>query len=326
MPTRRIRLAPRTPYIGVPLGSECTGQSGTATAALLGSATYPNEPPGLTSLGATSFAGWTTTFPAQNQLVEGMRRERATPRPTYGVTDGTAPFAGLTVLEWKIPSTQNQGTGPENIFNTTGNTAESIIAAVGNCQTLYVHFWLKVVNGYKHSNGNGLQKLGHIWCHQDGIAGGVGGSTVVPGFTGSTSTVVSPGTNRPSLHIRFQGMSTAHNVASAFNLGESLKDINGAVIVPAPYGGAKVTLEPDTWYRTEWLLVMNTPGSANGQAYLWVNGVLRQAVTDLCYKNSATGSQRFTQLQWNNTYGGILGTTPGQDSFYRWADYHASGA
>jgi hypothetical protein len=70
------------------------------------------------------------------------------------------------------------------------------------------------------------------------------------------------------------------------------------------------------WHKWEIMLVANTPGQLDGQAYWWMDGIKVGQYTNIGYSGlTETGtSNQWKQVVWNPTWGGG-GITPPQDQF-----------
>ena len=70
------------------------------------------------------------------------------------------------------------------------------------------------------------------------------------------------------------------------------------------------TISKGVWHDIEYLLIANTPGSYNGVAKVWIDGVLALNVTDMGYFDTGqTG--KFTGSHYvNSTYGGGTNAVP----------------
>lgn len=182
------------------------------------------------------------------------------------VSDPSAPLDPDVLEVW---FSGKQGQGPEHL---------SVSLPKGSRQ-VYIRVPLYVPPGYVGSS-SGVQKLFHIWAPSDKAPGGVGGSMAVPSVFGIGS--------RPlTSQIRIQGATVTAAQATSFN-------------VPGrPWTRGR-------WYVTEWLLVMNAPGQANGEAYLWQDGALAASRRGITYSKAGGG---WTVVQLNPTYGGT-GTVP----------------
>lgn len=182
------------------------------------------------------------------------------------VSDPSAPL-DPDVLE--VFFSGKQGVGPEHL---------SVSLPKGSRQ-LYISVPLYVPPGYVGSS-SGVQKLFHIWAPSDKAPGGVGGSMAVPAIFGVLQ-------NRLTSQIRIQGATVTAAHLTSFNIGGK------------PW-------ERGRWYVTEWLFVMNSPGQADGEAYLWQDGVLAAHRTGITYSKAGLP---WTVVQLNPTYGGT-GTVP----------------
>lgn len=182
------------------------------------------------------------------------------------VYDVTAPD-DPDVLE--ILKSGTQGTGPEHLSLTLPKGARQLY--------IRVPVWVPV--DYAGSS-SGVQKLFHLWAPLDSRPTGVGGSLAVPSLFGI-------GAKGLTTQARIQGATVTGTQATSFNLAGK------------PFARGR-------WTVTEWLFVMNSPGQANGEAWLWQDGALALSRKGITYSRVGTG---WTVVQLNPTYGGT-GATP----------------
>lgn len=164
-----------------------------------------------------------------------------------------------------------QGQGPEHL---------SVNVPKGNSR-LYISVPVYVPKDYVGSS-SGVQKLFHVWAPSDAKPSGVGGSMAVPAIFGVLGKPLQS-------QIRVQGATVTSAHQTSFNIG-----------------GRPMTR--GVWYRTEWLLTMNSPGQANGTATMWQDGVQAVHRTGITYSRAGLG---WTVVQLNPTYGGTGSIPPG---------------
>lgn len=78
------------------------------------------------------------------------------------------------------------------------------------------------------------------------------------------------------------------------------------------------------WQRWEFLLRMNTPGKANGEAHWWIDGTKVSEYRDLQFV-SRSEPRVWGQFQWSPTWGGQQGTVTSEMSL-RLDHFYASGS
>ena len=280
MPTRRIRLVPRTPCLTFPVGENLACQSGSGVLAFSGGA-YPNLPAGWSILTDHDFTsktegGWwdtgssnftiVTASGAGGTTVDSMasqynRLTEYTGRATYPVG-----FAG--------------GSGPIN----TGYD----IAPAGRNVGLYLRFNMAVSSAFVgHSSG-----VNKIWF----LVGGTSASG--PAYFSAQ------GAGSAALDFQVRTQRTPSAGGGARNL-------------PANVGAA--TFTRGTRATVEVILRMNTcqaDGTANadGTCDVWFDGTKSHTYTDVVYRgNGSTGGELpqtalFNLVKWNPTWGGTGGT------------------
>lgn len=225
-----------------------------------------NEPAGGKVIADNDWAGFSTQAPALGKSLAGWTRYAAGNTGRW-VYDVTAPD-DPDVLE--ILKSGTQGTGPEHLS----------VAIPAGMRTLYLRVPVWLPADYTGSS-SGVQKLFHLWAPFDkATAGSPATSLAVPSIFGS-------GTKPLEAQIRIQNATITGSHSTSFNL-------HGR-----PYTRGR-------WVVTEWLLKMNTPGQANGEAHLWQDGAKAITRTGITYSKAGGG---WTVVQLNPTYGGT-GATP----------------
>ena len=271
-----------------------TSASFTVSAA---SAANPNEPAGFTALNNTlDFTGFAAYpgAPTATTRVGLVRRANNVGNGT-ATTDTVAPYAGATVLKITAPNGQTQGSGYDNFVVT--NTSNQVPYQYSSYTELYLHFAVRVDTGFRGPTG-GIQKLYHLWCLGETVGTGQGQSTVVPsifGSSGSTSGAL-------GLQLRFQNMSTTY-------YGAANVSFNGC-----NRNGYSFGISRNQWYDVEVYLKYNTSTNADGIAKLWVDGVLRDSASNLCYRSG--GAQKWSHVSMNPTYGGTGSITGDQPVYF----------
>ena len=143
---------------------------------------------------------------------------------------------------------------------------------------LYLRFWMKLSANWQ-SHASGVNKIFHIW-------------------------MTNPSQNR--IFLSFYGQNPA---AFRFSV-HSQRTPAGSVNYTQNLGAGKVT-RAGAWQQYELLLIMNSPGSRNGQIHAWVDGT--KAIQ---YKNVplvyAAESPVLNDVQWSPTCGGTGGPPVGQ--------------
>ena len=114
-------------------------------------------------------------------------------------------------------------------------------------------------------------------------------------------------------------------------LGESAIDETRAGVLVGLQGGmGTVTLRAGSgpangqWWDVEYVFIANTPGSANGTAQVWINGVQYMNLNNVGYFASGQTAQ-FTQLFTDPTYGGGMNPAP-RNIYFRIAAWYRESA
>jgi len=227
-----------------------------------------NEPSGFLKLADNDWLGFSPSSPALGKALLGWTRY-AKGNTGRAVVDAAAP-GDPDVLE--VLFSGKQGVGPEHM---------SVTIPKGNSRIyLSVPVWVPAT--YVGSS-SGVQKLFHLWAPIDkSINSTIGGSMVVPSIFGALG-------NGLRAQVRIQNATVTPTQVTSFNLTGS-------------------SVQRGQWYVYEYLLVLNTGSTANGEAHLWVNGVKSVTKTNITY-SGASRAKTWTVLQLNPTYGGA-GTVP----------------
>lgn len=227
-----------------------------------------NEPSGYLKLADNDWVGFSPGAPALGKALLSWTRY-AKGNTGRAIVDATAP-GDPDVLE--VLFSGKQGVGPEHM---------SVTIPKGNSR-LYLSVPVWVPTTYIGSS-SGVQKLFHLWAPIDkSINSTIGGSMVVPAIFGALG-------NGLRAQVRIQNATVTPTQVTSFNLS-----------------GSAVTR--GQWYVCEYLFVLNTGSTANGEAHMWVNGVKSVTRTNIVY-SGAGRAKNWTVLQLNPTYGGS-GTVP----------------
>ena len=250
----------------------------TVTPPPVDTATPPPPPP---PTGTNEPAGGTVV--ADNDWSGFSTAEPALGKSRYGWNRYAAGNTGRWVSDPTAPDDPDvleilksgtQGTGPEHLSLTLPKGARQ----------LYIRVPVYVPSNYLGPTG-GVQKLFHLWAPFDK---GTNGSLGVPAIFGS-------GTGALRTQIRIQNATVTSTQGTSFNLEGR------------PFQRGR-------WYVTEWLFVMNAPGQANGEAWLWQDGALALSRKGITYSKAGCATapgpcSGWTVVQLNPTYGGT-GSTP----------------
>ena len=288
MPTRRVRLVPRTPYIGTPVGEELAYQSGTATAGLSGG-WYPNEPAGYTPLQGTGWDGFTFSAAATGLSNTG--------NITYGV-DATATYTttlGVSITPG-MPPKSGPLVGRNRMAQNFGSPTSGRASGMWFCSASgkgwhYIYQSVRFQfpsNWYGHTFSPGVCKF------LQPRLGSPSGNLLIIG-------VIGQGTNALRLGVGYQGALTYNGGLSAAGTGYL-----------TPNTGVGATADDiirGQWHHVEYLCRANSAGTEDGTLDIWLDGVhLFQHTNQLASGGSTWGQQDIT-----NVYGGT-GDVPNPDS------------
>lgn len=227
-----------------------------------------NEPPGFLKVADNDWLGFSPSSPALGKTLLGWTRY-AKGNTGRAVLDAAAP-GDPDALE--VLFSGIQGVGPEHL---------SVTIPKGNSR-LYLSVPVWVPTAYIGSS-SGVQKLFHLWAPIDkSINSTIGGSMVVPAIFGALA-------NGLRAQVRIQNATITSTQATSFNLTGS-------------------AVQRGLWYVYEYLFVLNSGSTANGQAHMWVNGIKSVTRTNITY-SGASRAKHWTVLQLNPTFGGS-GTVP----------------
>ena len=151
---------------------------------------------------------------------------------------------------------------------------------------LYLRFWMKLSPNWQ-SHASGVNKIFHIW-------------------------MTNPSQNR--VFLSFYGQNPA---ALRFTV-HSQRTPAGSVNYTQNVGAGKIT-RAGAWQRYELLLVMNSPGSRNGQIHAWVDGAKVVQYTNVPFVYGGE-SPVLNDVQWSPTWGGTGGPAVRQ-TMYMWLDH-----
>ena len=82
------------------------------------------------------------------------------------------------------------------------------------------------------------------------------------------------------------------------------------------------TMTRGVWHRVEFLLVANTPGLANGEAHVWLNGVKIMQHNNISYL--APGESAFDKASITSIWGGGTNVSVPYDMFTWWDHAYVS--
>lgn len=154
-------------------------------------------------------------------------------------------------------------------------------------EEIYISFHLKLSENWQ-GHDSGVNKLGFVWIHDNAAvyfsAQGTGDGTIRP-------------------RIRLQDVPDG-----ARNLEPNVSD---------------AVVERGQWHRWEIQLVSNTPGSPDGIARIWLDGVLVSDHTDVRY-SGASQANVWQHVFWYPVWGGMDDAVH-DDMSLRISDYYASG-
>ena len=192
MPTRRIRLVPRTPCITFPTGEDLACQSGTATAALVGSSSTFTNLPGTYTIASDQSLG--LARPAGS----GWIIYQTTGNNTTLTTNSAEPISPSDVLQVNIPTGYGGGGGNEHQSYSVNSRAWS---------ELFVGWSFLLDSGFTGASSagysSGVQKLFHLWGYTDTTPT----TMVVPSAFGTGTSF--------SLQLRCQGLHSTNQIGRA---------------------------------------------------------------------------------------------------------------
>ncbi len=88
-----------------------------------------------------------------------------------------------------------------------------------------------------------------------------------------------------------------------------------------PYNSSSSNMKFNTgWNTIEQYVKMNTPGQANGELKIWMNGKLGLHMTNVMYRSSQRPNLKITQIFWSWFYGGPQNDYPHKDSYIYFDD------
>jgi len=287
MALRRLRLVPRTPYIGRPTGEELACQSGTAAVSTTNVA-HANEPSGYAAVNerlwtAASDAAWTNTSIGNLQAVTAS---------TDSMASQFTRSAGA-VVRCSYPTTTTVGSGRSNTgYLLTGSGRSGV----------YLDMDLAFSNPWDGPD-NGISKF--VW--------------VTAGSTSGAPGVFTPfGTDNGSGALTFQFRMQSCPPNKGGNASDGTQNVNCGTFPR----GTKVRLVAYLVMNS-----VDGSGNANADGALFVatdigdgSGlVVRKNLTTMAYRgnDSVSGSNflgptaLFTEVKWNGTYG-TSGTQPAQ--------------
>jgi hypothetical protein len=150
---------------------------------------------------------------------------------------------------------------------------------------LYLRFWMKLSSNWQ-SHASGVNKIFHVW-------------------------MTSPSKNR--IFLSFYGTNS-----SALRFTVHAQNTPAGSVNYTQNVGSKPT-RLGQWQRYELILVMNTPGSSNGQVHAWVDGtkVIDRKNVPFVYRGEPAV---MNDLQWSPTWGGTGGPAVRQ-TMYMWLDH-----
>jgi hypothetical protein len=197
------------------------------------------------------------------------------------VTDSTALRTRINVGQIRFPAGFVGGDAPASAFLTSFG---------GSRRVIYVSAWHKFSPNFQN-HPTGINKMIHFY---------IGGSNKL--------FLLGRGNNL-DVAIGLQGIAAPY----ANTLGQSGTSIH---LVPNVVPVARFVR--GAWHRIELVLVANTPGVADGEATVFLDGVKALEYTGIMYvPTGAVG--RWTGLNWSPTWGGGGGTVTAD--MYNWMDH-----
>ncbi|HUT87702.1 MAG TPA: Ig-like domain-containing protein [Candidatus Heimdallarchaeota archaeon] len=209
------------------------------------------------------------------------------------VVDGTAPAPDVNgkAIRWAFPDGQPSGSSPVNFnINTLAGSER---------HEQYVSV-LMMIEGSDFENQSTGCKLGYFGYAED--QDGVFNQCIIMFFNQTAVQAI----EGPLLELGFiqQGATTGERYLHA-NVGATLH---------FPIG---------QWNQVEYLMKMNSVGSANGELHVWVNGTKYHEHTDIVYRTAGL-NKGFQGWKNEPVWGGIGGTKTRAD-YWRVAHLYGSG-
>lgn len=196
-----------------------------------------------------------------------------------------------------VPETTSRGYSNtvQQLFKTTltgGTSPGSFGTTFAQKQTIYVAIWMKVSSNFQ-GHPSGVNKVLHLFT-------AAGRNIAVFNLRGAGTT----GSLAPE--VLLQGIGIPMFYAP-----------NGYTATEQNLTGSCV-LKRATWAKIELVLTGNTPGTANGRAELWMDGVKCLDVASIGYVASGQVSA-WKDIWWSPTWGGTGGSPSAQ--FYEAVDH-----
>ncbi len=321
MPTRRIRIVPRSDLLLRATGEGVSVQSGSAAATLSGggSVPHPNEWSSSTVIWDKFATPWESTITPSAPAAGGTVGAAGTGRTyryttgntgqwvqgtnsggaNYDAAAGSMPYNPSNVLRIAFNNTSPQGGGPEHM----GAQGSGYLQNLGTFGKLYLHVVVMVSAGYRSPVG-GVQKLFHCWGTADGYATGQGASLLVPSIFGSPADST---TGSLALQARLQ------------NCGTTFAGADRAINLTGNVNGGGITVTRGTPIEFIMRAQMNTAGNTDGSLECWVKSAgvwtQRMSYTAIDWSGAGVTTKDWTLVQINPTYGGT-GTINGTHYLY----------